>query len=261
VKNERRRIKSAAAGKTEHGNAGRPEKIIFTDWVGRSSAPMTTDRRIAHALASYSRTPGALERSKRLDTLILKPRDQEAKPTLTGGDLHRQQLPVGYNRPIIPYLNEVERRAAELAPLVEAVEAIYDDLPDLVTVQDVADKLDPALIERLKGRWPLAVAARLKKLGAVHLDAGNTSDGTRTHLYIVHDPERYEGVRGRRLYAAYQAAKAGQRVQRPRAVSGRSSKARSRGDTPGGRTTPRRPFVGQSDQTKNKIASFGAGHG
>jgi hypothetical protein len=68
-------------------------------------------------------------------------------------------------------------------------------------------------------------------------------------------------VNGWHCVACKAAAKRAGRVQQPRAVSGRSSKAQNRGDTPGGRTTPRRPFVGQSDQRENKIASFGAGHG
>jgi len=68
-------------------------------------------------------------------------------------------------------------------------------------------------------------------------------------------------VNGWHCVACKAAAKRAGRVQQPRAVSGRSSKAQSRGDTPGGRTTPRRLFMKQSDHTENKIASFGAGHG
>jgi hypothetical protein len=272
AKYERRREKPEKAVKTEHGKAGRPEKIIITDWAGRSSAPMTTANKISTALAGYSRSPGALERSKRLDAivrsrsahldaLILGKKSDEDETPKCAGDVWRSMLSVGFQRPTVTYRDSDMERALELAPLVEAVEAIYAALPDLVTAKDVAGRLDPALVERVKGRWLLAIAARLKKLGAVQVDAGNVTDKTRVTLYITHHPERYDGMKGRKLYAAYAAVKGEQRVQRPRAVSRRALNPKIQGDTAAGRATHGRPSKGQSDQTENKIACFGASHG
>jgi hypothetical protein len=272
AKYERRREKPEKAVKTEHGKAGRPEKIIITDWAGRSSAPMTTANKISNALIGYSRSVGALERSKRLDAivrsrsahldaLILGKKSDEDEAPKCGGDLHRASLPVGYHRPTLTYRDSDVQRAAERAPLVAAVEAIYDDLPDLVTAKDVAGRLDPALLAAMKFRWFLAITARLKKLGAVQVEAGNTADGTRVTLYVTHHPERYDGMKGRKLYAAYAAVKGEQRVQRPRAVSRRALNPKIRGGTAAGRATHGRPSKGQSDQTENKIACFGANHG
>jgi hypothetical protein len=240
TKYERRREKPEKAVKTEHGTAGRPEKIIITNWAGRSSAPMTTANKISTALAGYSRSPGALERSKRLDAivrsrsahldaLILGKKPDEDEAPKCGGDFHRASLPVGYHRPTLTYRDSDAQRAAERASLVAAVEAIYDDLPDLVTAQDVADKLDPALLAAMKFRWFLAITARLKKLGAVQVEAGNTADGTRVMLYITHHPERYDGMKGRKLYAAYQAAKAGIRSELPTVTRERPSARRAVG--------------------------------
>jgi hypothetical protein len=201
------------------------------------------------------RSPNARERSAYLDSLILgKKLDQETEPPLTAGDLHRASLPVGYKGSTIIQREGDAQRAAELIPLVEAVEAIYSDLPDLVTAKDVADKLDPALIERVKNRWFLAITARLKKLGAVSRDAGNTADGTRVRLYIVRGAEGFAGVKGRKLYAAYKALKIGTGSSAPTVTVQRPSArrpVRQRAPAPANAGLGLRQKTRQSHRTKN----------
>jgi hypothetical protein len=188
----------------------RGNSAFTTIWAGARATPVIPKTKLATALEDYRRSPSARERSKRLDALILKPLDQGGAAPLTAGDIWRSMLPHGYQRAAVSQSESDAQRAAELIPLVEAVEAIYSDLPDLATAKDVADKLDPALVERVKNRWFLAITMRLKKLGAVSRDAGNTADGTRVRLYILRGAERFAGVKGRKLFAAYRAIKAEQ---------------------------------------------------
>jgi hypothetical protein len=196
---------------------------------------------LSSTLAAYSRSIGALERSAYLDRVIRgeKP-DQEMKV------LPRPQT--------ADQMTEAQRRVqyrAELHPLIGAVEALYDALPDLVSLQDVLDRLDPVLAApvlaaSLHSRAPLAVSKALKKLGAASRDAGNTADGTRVRLYILREAERFAGMKGRKLYAAYQALKSGigsggsaVAVQRPsarRAVGQRASRTVNAGPV-----RPRKP--------------------
>jgi hypothetical protein len=164
-------------------------------------APLSGTK-LASALSAYSRSIGALERSAYLDALVLGKRPAQEMtplPSPRGADL----------------MTEAQRRVkyrAELKPLVETVEALYDDLPDLVSLQDVLDRLDPVLAApviaaSLHSRAPLAVSKVLKRLGAQPRDAGNCQDGTKVRLYILRRAERYAGMKGRKLFAEYERIK------------------------------------------------------
>jgi hypothetical protein len=221
---------------------------------GLAPPPPLTGTKLSNTLTAYSRSIGALERSAYLDALVLGKKPPQEMP------------PLARPQPV-DQMTDAERRAqyrAALVPLVAAVEATFDSLPDLTSVADVLDRIDPVLaapvlVASLHSRAPLAIAGTLKKLGAHPVEAGNTADGTRTRLYIVHNAERYAGMKGRKLYAAYQAIKAGMvngrnRVERPRAASGRSLKSKSRGDTAGARTGAQRASIGQREAHAAEVA-------
>jgi hypothetical protein len=173
---------------------------------GLAPPPPLTGTKLSNTLTAYSRSIGALERSAYLDALVLGKKPPQEMP------------PLASSQPV-DQMTDAERRAqyrAELVPLVAAVEATFDSLPDLVGVADVLDRIDPALaapvlVVSLHARAPLAVAATLKKLGAHPVEAGNTADGTRTRLYVIRGAKRYAGMKGRKLYAAYEAVKAATR--------------------------------------------------
>jgi hypothetical protein len=219
--------------------AGLDSSRLPTDRPRRNARTLTpppplSGTKLERALSAYSRSIGALERSKYLDALIRgeKP-DQEAKP------LARPQA--------VDQMTEAQRRVqyrAELAPLIAAVDATFDSLPDLVSMQDVLDRLDPVLVAALQTRALLAVAKVLKRRGAMPRDAGNSNDGTFVRIYVVRRAEHYASVRGRGLFAAYEAVKAG---RQPPAVSGRASKAKVEAHTPGRRPAHHGPSMGQGE--------------
>jgi hypothetical protein len=233
-------------------NTGRGGKFT-TAWT-TSAAPITTETKLATALAGYSRTPGAHERSAYLDRLIRGGKPDEDETPKCGGDVWRSMLPRGVPVKSITERTMLARRAAELAPLVEAVEAIFDDLPDLVTAFDVYGKLDPALAATFKFRWPRSIAATLRRLGGVPREAGQAKLGNARTIYVLRRHEHFSAMKRSPLLAAYEAAKAGIRLSRPQAVSGRSSNPKSRCDTPGGRKPAVRASKQQREARPRKAA-------
>jgi hypothetical protein len=207
---------------TERPRVGRSGRLK-TDWS--ASATPISGTKLGAMLGVYSRSVGALERSAYLDRVIR-------------GEKPAQEAPVAdkqFHVRAVEQVTEAQRRAqrsAELDPLIAGVEAMFDDLPDLVRAQDVLDKLDPALVRAVNSRVPRAVAKTLRRLGAVTHDAGNSNAGTYARLYVVRRHDHYAAMKGRALLIAYQAIKGGIRLSQPPAISGRSSKSKSRGRTP-----------------------------
>jgi hypothetical protein len=121
------------------------------------------------------------------------------------------------------------RRAAEVAPLVKAVEAIFDGLPDLVTAFDVYGKIDPALAEAMAYRWTRVIPAALRRLGAVPREAGQAKLRTAATVYILRRHKHFSAMKRSPLLAAYQAIKAGKQpltTTRPPAVRAKASRGR-----------------------------------
>jgi len=179
-----------------------------------------------------------------LDSLILgKKPDQESEPPLTAGDLHRASLPVGYQGPTFSQSKIDAKRAVELKPLVEAVEALFATLPDLVSAWDVRDRLDPALAEAMKFRWPRSVATTLKRLGAVKRDIGNTRTRNVQTLYILRELDRYGTMKRGELSVAYKTIKARTGSGRPTVTVQRPSTRRAVGQRvrPSADAGPARP--------------------
>jgi hypothetical protein len=233
-------------------NTGRGGRFT-TAWT-TSAAPITTETKLAMALQGYYRGVTAHERSAYLDRLIRGEKPDEDGAPKCGGDVWRSMLPCG-----LPVTQTSERmirarRAAEVVPLVEAVEAIFDSLPDLVTAFDVYGKLDPALAETMLYRWTRVVPATLRRLGAVPREAGQAKLGTAATIYVLRRHEHYAHMKRSPLLDAYQAAKAGIRLSQPRAVSGRSSKSKSRGRTPGARKPAVRASKRQRETRARKAA-------
>jgi hypothetical protein len=217
-------------------NARRYAERTGKEYVEPAPRPLMSAERLATAIDYYQRGPSALQRGARLDALVRArfaallgdTPAPDVKP-LTGGEQYLASLPRGYHGPQLTEATIKAQRAAALTPLVEAVEAIYSGLPDLVSVQDVADLLDPALVEAAKYRYLRAIADTLKRLGAASRQAGISKDRTVTQIYIVRRPDRYAGLRGRAMFAAYQAIKAGTRSGQPTVAVGRPSARRAVG--------------------------------
>lgn len=210
-------------------NTGRGGRFT-TAWT-TSAAPITTETKLTTALAGYSRTPGAHERSAYLDRLIRGEKPDEDGAPKCGGDVWRSMLPRGVPKPVSER-TLMAQRAAEVAPLVEAVEAMFDSLPDLVTAQDVFDKLDMALAEAMKFRWPRVIAATLRRLGGVPRDAGQAKLGTARTLYVLRRHEHFAAMKRSPLLAAYEAL-AGTRSGRPTVTAQRPSARRAIGQRAG----------------------------
>jgi hypothetical protein len=234
-------------------NTGRGGRFT-TAWT-TSAAPITTETKLATALAGYSRTPGAHERSAYLDRLIRGEKPDEDGAPKCGGDVWRSMLPCG-----LPVTQTSERmmrarRMAEVVPLVEAVEAIFDSLPDLVTAFDVYGKLDPALAETMLYRWTRVIPATLRRLGAVPREAGQAKLGTAATIYVLRRHEHYAPMKRSPLLDAYQAIKAGIPLRRPRRSRTAGSARRAVGQR-AGRTihaAPGRPRkTRQSRRTESK---------
>jgi hypothetical protein len=243
-------------------NARRYAERVGKTYVEPAPLPKISPARLATAIDDYRRTPSALQRSAHLDALVRarfavllgdSPVPDATGPR-TAGDLWRSMLPRGAPVKSVTERTMQAQRAAELSPLVEAVEAIFDSLPDLVAAQDVFDKLDPALAETFKFRWPRSIAATLRRLGAVPRDAGQAKLGTARTIYVLRRHENYAPMKRSPLLAAYEAAKAGIRLSQPRAVSGRSSKAKSRDRTPGARKPAVRASKRQREARTRKAA-------
>lgn len=148
--------------------------------------------KIATALSHAQSTPAAIERNRRLDDLIRKavmvPVEDTPAPTCYG-DVHRASLQVGAPPAFIYGKSDKERYAAAGAAIVAAVEALIDDLPDVVTLTTVFDMLDPDLLIGSSGdRVRQLIGLALAKCGAVKRKDGKTSLAT----YVLRDHQRYE---------------------------------------------------------------------
>jgi hypothetical protein len=178
--------------------------VVMTPPLNPTIAPATISQtKLINALAGYSRSPGALMRSAHLDALILKKPRDEAKP-LTGGERYRASLPVGYHAS--GTMPRDEQHAADRAELVEAVGAILDDLPDLVTHQDVATALPRSVVDAMGQRLTLAISAALKAHGAVSRETTPAANYGRHVYYVLRNPLKYEPLVGLALHRAYDAA-------------------------------------------------------
>jgi hypothetical protein len=247
-------------------NARRYAERVGKTYVEPAPLPRMSPYKLAMAMGGYQRSPSALQRSAYLDALtrarfaVLLGNNNpapEATAPRTAGDLWRSMLPRGVPVKTITERTMLARRTAELAPLVEAVERVFNRLPDLVTATDVHDMLDPALAEKFKMRWPRSVAATLRRLGGVPHDAGQAKLGTARTIYILRRHEHYAALKRSPLLAAYQAIKADKRpltTTRPPAVRGKASRGRNR------RGSGRRP-EGRSATAARAMRGYATGSG
>jgi hypothetical protein len=196
-------------------NAGRGGRLT-TAWVA-SAAPITVQTKLATALEGYRRSPGARERSARLDALILSGKKPDAdEAPKCGGDVWRSMLPRGIPAREASDRTIMAQRANAAAPLVETVERLFDDLPDLVSALDVYNRLDPVLAETMKHRWPRVIAATLRRLGGVPREAGQAKLGTARTIYVLRWHEHYSTMKRSPLLDAYEALKSPTPLRRPR---------------------------------------------
>jgi len=148
--------------------------------------------KIATALSHAQATPAAIERNRRLDDLIRKavmmPVEDKPAPTCYG-DVHRAQLQVGAAPTFIHGKSEKAEYAVAGAAIVAAVEAMLDELPAVVTLTTVLERLDPdLLIGSSTDRVRQLIGLALAKCGAVKRKDGKTSLAT----YVIRDHQRYE---------------------------------------------------------------------
>jgi hypothetical protein len=214
----------------------------------------------------YLRSPNARERSARLDRLVrsrfakLLGETPDRKPTLTGGDLHRASLPVGYKPPVGQTAGD-QQRADDAAVFKDAMKQIFDGLPGAVTTYDVAARLPAAVVKLMGRRLQIQIAKFLVGQGATPREIGIATRRTAKRIYLI--DRRLVGMRRGALYDRYYAlngilppaAQPDSRkrmvndrnhVERPRAVSGRSSKSKIQGNAPGTRKAAQRPSKGQT---------------
>jgi hypothetical protein len=212
--------------------------------------PPITNKGIMSALSGYSRTPGAHERSKYLDSLILK-RPDEGKPPLTAGDVWRSMLPVGVSvKPSPDYDAQAGARHAQNTALAEAIRRILPRLPDIARLDEIRPLLPPDAVEPINAsRLPFAIAAALAELGIVP----GTSSG-RTRLYVIRRKRRYARLSGyalERVKAGKLPRAARKAIERPsvrRAVGQRGAASVNAGPS-------RLRKTRQSDRTKNNRPS------
>jgi hypothetical protein len=130
-------------------------------------------RKLAYFQQAYAGTLGARARGAHLDSLIGKKPDAERPAPVCGGDLHRASLKVGaelvgagVRGPKLSQASADTASRAERERLHAALRAIWDSLPDTVTLGVVTARLPEDVVGINPFRFRALLASALRECGA-----------------------------------------------------------------------------------------------
>ena len=159
----------------------------------RSHQNMSIERistMVAHDASSVS----GVSRGRYLDDLLrtkFNLADHDNDMPKCGGDLHRASLPVGD-----PYAHHSGQhgpsRDSALDSLRDAINAIWDRLPDLVIMRDIRDCLPPDVLDDLgsRERVNIRIAFAFSDRGVVVRRIGQADKRSARRLYILRNHDQ-----------------------------------------------------------------------